>query len=118
IDDSQFEAAQECLLPLAQVQAAPLSADVDALLQTARALIALSQDDAPSAAMALAGVTPDETLPPVVRARVLTARGQINEALVRGSGVADIAAAAQAWTNLGFREVVSTTLDLLAKHGK
>ena len=114
IDAGDYETAAGVLTDLGEVDSDEVSPDIDALLQTARAHIDLAQGDAPSAAMTLAGVNPDESLPPVTRARVLTIRGRINEDLVKGSGVADLAAAAQIWTNLGFRALVTSTLALLS----
>ncbi|NDB18243.1 MAG: hypothetical protein EB027_03100, partial [Actinobacteria bacterium] len=85
----------------------------DALRQSAIAELSLHRGDAASAAMALAGVPMDDQLAPHVLARVLRTRGLINQALVRGSGIADLARAAQLWTDLGWRQHVSTTLELL-----
>ena len=115
IDNDDMETAAAVLASVDDLDVEDVNPDIDALLQTARAHIDLAQGDAPSAAMTLAGVSPDESLPPVTRARVLTIRGRINEDLVKGSGVADLAAAAQIWTNLGFRSLVTSTLDLLSK---
>lgn len=88
--------------------------DTDALLQSAIAELALHRGDAASAAMALAGVAIEDTLPPHILARIHRTRGMINQQLVRGSGIMDLARAAQLWTNLGWRHLVSGTLDLLA----
>ncbi len=100
---------------VSQLDAAATSADPnsDALRQSAVAELALHRSDAASAAMALAGVPVDDQLAPHVLARVLRTRGLINQELVRGSGIADLARAAQLWTDLGWRQHVSTTLDLL-----
>lgn len=87
--------------------------NTDALRQSAIAEIALHRGDAASAAMALAGVPMDDHLASHVLARVLRTRGLINQALVRGSGIADLARAAQLWTDLGWRQHVSATLNVL-----
>lgn len=87
--------------------------NTDALHQSAVAELSLHRGDPSSAAMALAGVPMDDQLAPHVLARLLRTRGMINQALVRGSGIPDLARAAQMWTSLGWRQQVSATLDLL-----
>ena len=87
--------------------------ETDALLQSGLAEIAVHRGDAASAAMALAGVSTDSAISAHALARVHRTRGLINEALVKGSGVVDLATAAQIWTNLGWRHEVASTLALL-----
>lgn len=84
--------------------------ETDALLQSGLAELSLHRGDAASAAMALAGVSTDSPISAHVLARIHRTRGLINEALVKGSGVADLATAAQIWTNLGWRHEVAATL--------
>ena len=94
-------------------QPANRSLETDALLQSGLAEIAVHRGDAATAAMALAGVSTDSAISAHALARVHRTRGLINEALVKGSGVADLATAAQIWTNLGWRHEVAATLALL-----
>jgi len=91
--------------------------ETDALLQSGLAELSLHRGDAASAAMALAGVSTESAIASHVLARIHRTRGLINEALVKGSGVADLATAAQIWTNLGWRHEVATTLAQLTGTG-